>query len=156
MLVIFLHPSNALSPRAVTGYSVPSLAFTFSGTTMSPEYFSSSLATTVAVFASESIRYRKPPIVSKLACANELLVIARSTTTIKTTRLSEAKRPLPPIKWWGNKLILMSLYSKIVFIPICRFDTSTAKVRLSFDIAKSFAVFFKYSTNFPLGAKNTT
>ena len=101
MLVIFLHPSNALSPRAVTGYSVPSLAFTFSGTTMSPEYFSSSLATTVAVFASESIRYRKPPIVSKLACANELLVIARSTTTIKTTRLSEAKRPLPPNKMVG-------------------------------------------------------
>ena len=48
--------SNALSPNAVTGYSTPSLAFTFSGTTISPEYFSPTFAVSVAVLASESIR----------------------------------------------------------------------------------------------------
>ena len=47
---------NAFSPNFVTGYSAPSLAFTFSGTTISPEYLSPLLATTVAVFASESMR----------------------------------------------------------------------------------------------------
>ena len=47
---------NAFSPNAVTGYSVSSLAFTFSGTTTSPEYLSPLLATTVAVLASESMR----------------------------------------------------------------------------------------------------
>ena len=47
---------NALSANAVTGYSTPSLAFTFSGTTISPEYFSPVFAVSVAVLASESIR----------------------------------------------------------------------------------------------------
>ena len=48
---------NALSANAVTGYSTPSLAFTFSGTTILPEYFSPlGLAVSIAVLASESIR----------------------------------------------------------------------------------------------------
>ena len=48
---------NALSANAVTGYSTPSLAFIFSGTTILPEYFSSPLfAASVAVLTSESIR----------------------------------------------------------------------------------------------------
>ena len=50
------HSLNALSPNAVTGYSTPSVAFTFSGTTISPEYFSPVFAVSVAVLASESIR----------------------------------------------------------------------------------------------------
>ncbi len=56
MLVKPTHSLKALSPKAVTGNSVPSLAVTFSGTTTSPEYFASLLATTVAVFASLSSR----------------------------------------------------------------------------------------------------
>ena len=48
---------NAVAANAVTGYSIPSLAFTFSGTTILPEYFSSPLfAVSVAVLTSESIR----------------------------------------------------------------------------------------------------
>ena len=51
------HSLNALSPNAVTGYSTPSLAITFSGTTISPEYFSPlGLAVSAAALASESIR----------------------------------------------------------------------------------------------------
>ena len=58
-IMMLFNPSqslNALLPKAVTGYSTPSLAFTLSGTTILPEYFSSPLfAASVAVLTSESI-----------------------------------------------------------------------------------------------------
>ena len=57
MLFNPLHSLNVLAANAVTGYSTPSLAFTFSGTTILPEYFSPlGLAVSIAVLASESIR----------------------------------------------------------------------------------------------------
>ena len=57
MLFNPLHSLNALAANAVTGYSIPSLAFTFSGTTILPEYFSPlGLAVSAAVLTSESIR----------------------------------------------------------------------------------------------------
>ena len=57
ILVKLRHSLNAFSVNVTTGYSAPSVAFTFSGTTTFPEYFWSPLSgMTVAVFASESIR----------------------------------------------------------------------------------------------------
>ena len=59
-IMMLFNPSqdlNALSANAVTGYSTPLLAFTFSGTTILPEYFSPlGLNVRAAVLASGYIR----------------------------------------------------------------------------------------------------
>ena len=99
-----------LSPNEVTGYSISSFAFTFSGTTISPAYFSSGLATNVAVFAFSSIRYLSPSITSKCAWANALLV-ANSITTTKSTLLSV---PVNPNSGTAGIVVLLIL---IIFIP---------------------------------------
>ena len=56
MLFNPLHSLNALAANAVTGYSIPSLAFTFSGTTILPEYFSPGVTVSVAVLVSGYIK----------------------------------------------------------------------------------------------------
>ena len=83
-LVKLEQDEKQLSPNEVTGYSISSFAFTFSGTTISPEYFSSGFATNIAVLAFSSIRYLSPSIISKCAWANALLVANSMTTTIST------------------------------------------------------------------------
>ena len=100
-----------LSPNAVTGYSISSFAFTFSGTTISPEYFSSGLATNIAVFAFSSIRYLNPSISSKCAWANALLV-ANSITTPKSTLLSV------PVNPNSGAVGIVVLFILIIFIPL--------------------------------------
>lgn len=92
MLLSCPHSLKQLSPNAVTGYSFSSFAFTFSGTTISPEYSPSEFATKVAFFAFSSIKYRKPSMFSKCAWARTLLV-ANIITTIKNKPLREANLP---------------------------------------------------------------
>ena len=89
MLAKDSQPLKALSPKDVTVYSTSSLAFTFSGTLIMPEYFSLLLGITVADLLVVSNKYLNPLIVSILASPNEYLVATIIIIAIRMRLLSE-------------------------------------------------------------------
>ena len=103
-----LQPKKQEAPNEVTTYSTPSLPLTFSGIIISPEYSPSVLGTSVAVFVSDSNKYRKPSITSNFgSCAIALLVVM----SIRTTNITK------PLK----RLLVPLLQSKNPFLKVKSF-----------------------------------
>lgn len=124
-------PWKQASSNEVTLYSTPSLLLTFSGTTISPEYFSFVLATREAVFKSDSKRKRRPSITSNLAsCAIALLAVMSimTTKTIKLLKELWADR-LSPVRPFLNVETIISQYfinqQYLIQIPDCKCNNKT-------------------------------